>query len=179
MVVRKTKKATTRTAATAPAPPATPIKSTPPGNTHMSEEAAVKVEAKPAKAKAEAKSAIVKQTPSLSIWERPVMASEVEVIGTLQMAGERPVTASTMGIFGTFLNGRPIQSSDLKIYDGLPGGSAIFLSDFHAVEGLDLPGGRPVMASPSGLLSSDRHMGDRPIFANDADDAAELMGFID
>jgi hypothetical protein len=179
MVVRQTKKATTLTAATAPAPPATPIQSTQPGNTHMSEEAAVKVEAKPAKAKAEAKGAIVKQTPSLSIWERPVMASEVEVIGTLQMAGERPVTASTMGIFGTFLNGRPIQSSDLKIYEGLPGGSAIFLSDFHAVEGLDLPGGRPVMASPSGLLSSDRHMGDRPIFANDADDAAELMGFID
>jgi hypothetical protein len=84
-----------------------------------------------------------------------------------------------MEVFGTFLNGRPIQASDLKIYDGLPGGSAIFMSDFHAVEGLDLPGGRPVMASPSGLVSADRHMGDRPIFANDADDAYELMGFID
>jgi hypothetical protein len=197
MVVRKTKKATTRQAATAPAKPAavshpvetqpapdstpqaTPIPSTETEISHMSQEEAVKVEPKPAKAKAEAKRAIVKQTPSLSIWERPIMASEVEVIGTLQMAGERPVAASAMGIFGTYLNGRPIQSSDLKIYDGLPGGSAIFLSDFHAVEGLDLPGGRPVMASPSGLLGSDRHFGDRPIFANDADDAAELMGFID
>jgi hypothetical protein len=198
MVVRKTKKATTRPAATAPAPApaavsppvetqpatdstplATPIQSTATEISHMSQEEAVKVEPKPAKAKAEAKGSIVKQTPSLSIWERPVMASEVEVIGTLQMAGERPVAASPMGIFGTYLNGRPIQSSDLKIYDGLPGGSAIFLSDFHAVEGLDLPGGRPVMASPSGLLGSDRHFGDRPIFANEADDAAELMGFID
>jgi hypothetical protein len=195
MVVRKTKKATTRQAATAPAkPPAvsTPVETQPPPDSTpaalkstetetspMSQEEAVKAEPKPAKAKAEPKSAIVKQTPSLSIWERPVMASEVEVVGTLQMAGERPVAASAMGIFGTYLNGRPIQSSDLKIYDGLPGGSAIFLSDFHAVEGLDLPGGRPVMASPSGLLGSDRHFGDRPIFANEADDAAELMGFID
>jgi hypothetical protein len=194
MVVRKTKKATTRKAATAAtpaksaavaplavtaAPLATPIKSMEPGISHMSQEPAVKVDPKPAKAKAEPKSAIVKQTSSLPIWERPVMASEVEVIGTLQMAGERPVMASPMGIFGTFLNGRPIQSSALKIYDGLPGGSAIFLSDFQAVEGLDLPGGRPVMASPSGLLGSDRHFGDRPIFANEVDDADALMGFID
>lgn len=138
-----------------------------------------KVEAKPAKAKAETKGAIVKQTPSLSIWERPIMPSQVEVIGTLQMAGVRPVMASTMEVFGTILNGRPIQASDLKIYDALPGGSAIFLSDFHAVEGLDLPGGRPVMASPSGLIGADRQLGDRPIFSNDADDAYELMGFID
>jgi hypothetical protein len=165
--------------ASQPKAAATPPQSTQREIRAMSQEAEVKVEPKPAKAKAEPKSSIVKQTPSLSIMERPIMASAVEVIGTLQMAGERPVMASTMTVFDTFLNGRPIQASDLKIYDGLPGGSAIFMSDFHAVEGLDLPGGRPVMASPSGLVGTNRQLGDRPIFANNTDDAYELMGFID
>ncbi|NJN48875.1 MAG: hypothetical protein HC805_02585 [Alkalinema sp. RL_2_19] len=146
----------------------------------MSQEAAVNVDPKAAKAKAVTKGTIVKkQTPSLSIWERPVMPNEVEMVGTLQMAGERPVQASAMVVFGTILNGRPIQASDLKIYDALPGGSAIFVSDFHAVEGLDLPGGRPVMASPGGLMDASKLPGDRPIFSNEVDNAYELMGFID
>jgi hypothetical protein len=144
----------------------------------MSEEE-VKVDPKPVKAKSSAKDTIVPQTSAISIWESPVMPSEIEMVGTLQVAGTRPVAASSMGIFGTILNGRPIQSSDLKIYESLPGGSAIFFSDFHAVEGLDLPGGRPVMASPAGLMAAEKLPGDRPIFANEVDNTYDLMGFID
>jgi hypothetical protein len=140
---------------------------------------AAKAEPKPVKAKAEAKGAIVTKSPSLSIWDRPVMPSEMEMFGTLQMAGERPVTVSHMEIFGTILNGRPIEASGMKVYEMMPGGRPIFLSDFHAVEGLDLPGGRPVMASAAGLLDSGRLTGDRPIYTNDTDNPSELMGFID
>jgi hypothetical protein len=107
------------------------------------------------------------------------MQSEVEVVGTLQMAGERPVAASEMAVFGTLLNGRPIESTGLKIYDELPGARPIFVSDFHAVEGLDLPGGRPVMASPAALMKAEQLPGGRPISSNDIDNDYELMGFID
>jgi hypothetical protein len=148
------------------------------GSHAMSQEEAVKVEPKPAKAKA-AKGAIVPQAPSLSIWDRPIMADQFEVVGTLQMAGVRPVAASELTVFSTYLNGRPIEATRLKLYDELPGSSPIFFSDFHAVEGLDLPGGRPVMASAAGLMAATKLTGDRPIFSNDIDDAYELMGFID
>jgi hypothetical protein len=136
--------------------------------------------AKPAKAAAKpaAKSSIARQTPSSSIWNSPVMTSQIEVVGTLQMAGQRPVTASNMAIFGTILNGRPIEASNLKLYDQT-GSSPIFLSDFHAVEGLDLPGGRPVMASSAGLMAAMTLTGGRPVFSNEADDAGDMMGYID
>jgi hypothetical protein len=140
----------------------------------------VKADPKPAKAAAKpaAKSSIARQTSSSSIWNSPVMTSQIEVVGTLQMAGQRPVTASNMAIFGTILNGRPIEASNLKLYDQT-GSSPIFLSDFHAVEGLDLPGGRPVMASSAGLMSAMTLTGGRPVFSNEADDAGDMMGYID
>lgn len=159
-------------------PPAV-TQSTTEGSPAMSqEEEAVKVEPKPVKAKAP-KGEIVRKSPSLSIWDRPVMPDQFEIIGTLQMAGERPVAASVMTVFDTYLNGRPIESSSLKLYDELPGSSPIFFSDFHSVEGLDLPGGRPVMASPAGLMASEKLPGDRPIFSNEIDNPYELMGYLD
>jgi hypothetical protein len=140
----------------------------------------IKADPKPAKATAKpaAKSSIARQTSSSSIWNSPVMTSQIEVVGTLQMAGQRPVTASNMAIFGTILNGRPIEASNLKLYDQT-GSSPIFFSDFHAVEGLDLPGGRPVMASSAGLMAAMTLTGGRPVFSNEADDAGDMMGYID
>jgi hypothetical protein len=206
-VNRRTKKASTRQGgptgspdqAVRPASPAEPAVTEPaaidvapteevnPAMTQDSEAVkpeAVKPEAKPdpkpakAAAKPAAKSSIARQTPSSSIWNSPVMTSQIEVVGTLQMAGQRPVTASNMAIFGTILNGRPIEASNLKLYDQT-GSSPIFLSDFHAVEGLDLPGGRPVMASSAGLMAAMTLTGGRPVFSNEADDAGDMMGYID
>ena len=158
-------------------PPAEPLIAQ--GSQTMSQEE-IKVDLKPVKAKADEKKAVVvAQSPSLSIWESPVMPSDVEVIGTLQIAGVRPVAASHLGIFATLLNDRPIEASGLQVFDQLPGGSPIFLSEFHAVEGLDLPGGRPVMASDPGLMHASMLSGGRPIFSNEIDNSSLLMGYID
>ncbi|MBD1842209.1 hypothetical protein H6F89_02045 [Cyanobacteria bacterium FACHB-63] len=116
--------------------------------------------------------------PSLSAGNRPIMSDDFEVAGTIQSAGIRPIEASHMAIYGTIMNGRPVMSSSLKVAEMLPGNRPIFYSDFHAVEGSETFG-RPVMASEPGLLSADRHMGDRPVFSNDLDDSTTLMGFID
>ncbi|MEP0917769.1 hypothetical protein NC981_13130 [Leptolyngbya sp. DQ-M1] len=116
--------------------------------------------------------------PSLSAGNRPIMSDDFEVAGTIQSAGIRPIEASHMAIYGTIMNGRPIMSSNLKVAEMLPGNRPIFYSDFHAVEGSETLG-RPVMASEPGLLSANRHMGDRPVFSNDLDDSTALMGFID
>ncbi|MBD2080568.1 hypothetical protein [Leptolyngbya sp. FACHB-17] len=116
--------------------------------------------------------------PSLSAGNRPIMSDDFEVAGTIQSAGIRPIEASHLAIYGTIMNGRPVMSSSLKVAEMLPGNRPIFYSDFHAVEGSETFG-RPVMASEPGLLSADRHMGDRPVFSNDLDDSTTLMGFID
>jgi hypothetical protein len=137
--------------------------------------AEVKVtEPKPAKAAAKKSSVPAASTnPSLSIWNRPTMTSELEIAGVIVSAGERPVSVSHMELFGTILNGRPIESSHLVVAD-MTGSSPIFVSDFKAVEGMYLPGGRPVMASNASVLP-----GGRPIADNDVDDADMLMGFLD
>lgn len=133
--------------------------------------------------KAPAKAA-AKKTPapqenlSISIRNRPIMATELEFAGTIVSAGERPVGASHMEVFGTILNGRPIEASQLVVAD-MTGSSPIFATSFKAVEGLDLPGGRPVMASDPGLLSATYLPGGRPIASNEIDDSEALMGFLD
>jgi hypothetical protein len=116
---------------------------------------------------------------SLSIWNRPVMPSDIEVVGTIQSAGIRPIEASHLAVFGTILNGRPILSSSLRVAEMLPGGRPIFFSDFQGVEGAELPGGRPIMASEAGLLAASTLPGGRPIFSNAIDNPITLMGFLD
>jgi hypothetical protein len=106
------------------------------------------------------------------------MATEIEFAGTIISAGERPVGASHMEIFGTILNGRPIEASHLIVAD-MTGSSPIFASNFKSVEGLDLPGGRPVMASSADLLTASYLPGGRPIASNDIDDSEFLMGYLD
>ncbi len=119
------------------------------------------------------------QQPSLSIANRPVMPSDIEIAGTIQSSGIRPIEASHMDVYGTILNGRPISASHLKVAEMLPGNRPVFYSDFHAAEGMDYFNGRPVMMSEPGLLEASSLPGGRPIFSNAIDDAPTLMGFLD
>lgn len=121
----------------------------------------------------------VREQFSLSIWNRPVMPSDIEVVGEIQSSGIRPIEASHLAVFGTILNGRPILSSNLKVAEMLPGNRPIFFSDFQSVSALTLSGDRPVMASAAGLMTAEKLPGDRPIFSNDIDNPLELMGYID
>ncbi|MBW4441739.1 MAG: hypothetical protein KME10_10980 [Plectolyngbya sp. WJT66-NPBG17] len=162
-----------------PAPetdPQTPFTELTPKESPMSKSDVIDATATPAEGKGSALEIL--SLPSLSAGNRPVMSDDFEVAGTIQAAGIRPIEASHLAVYGTILNGRPIMSSSLRVAEMLPGNRPIFYSDFHSVEGSETLG-RPVMVSDPGLLSADRHMGDRPVFSNDLDDSTALMGFID
>jgi hypothetical protein len=110
---------------------------------------------------------------------RPVTPSELTVVGMISSAGERPIGAATIAVFGTYLNGRPIEASSLKLFEILPGDRPVFSTDISYVPGTPF-GGRPVMVSPAGLLGAEEVMGNRPIFSNDMDpDSSSLMGYLD
>jgi hypothetical protein len=145
----------------------------------MSNPEVIEATATPAEGETKNGAIQIREAMSLSIWNRPVMPSDIEVVGEIQSAGTRPIEASHLAVFGTILNGRPILSSSLKVAEMLPGGRPIFFSDFHGVEGAELPGGRPIMVSQPGLLAASTLPGGRPIFSNDVDDALTLMGYID
>ncbi len=119
------------------------------------------------------------QQPSLAVWNRPVMSSDLEIVGTIQIAGIRPIAASHLDVYGTILTNRPVMASHLKIFEMLPGDRPVFYSDIHMVEGEGLPGSRPVMVSDPALLHASTLPGNRPIASNNIDDAPTLMGFID
>lgn len=116
--------------------------------------------------------------PSLSSWNRPIMPSEMEVVGTIQSSGVRPIAASHLEVFGTLMGGRPIESNHLKIAEMI-GDSPIFYSEIKMLDGNDGLFGRPVMASNPDLMNADTVLGSRPIASNAIDDAPALMGFLD
>jgi hypothetical protein len=121
--------------------------------------------------------AIAKTGSALPV--RPVTPSELTVVGMISSAGERPIGAATMAVFGTYLNGRPIEASSLKLFEILPGDRPVFATEIAYVPGTPL-GGRPIMVSPAGLLGAEEVMGNRPIFSNEVDpDSASLMGYLD
>lgn len=121
------------------------------------------------------------ESPSPMVWNRPVMPSDVEVRETMMVAGVRPIAASSIQIYGTYLNNRPIMSSSIRVYDQLPGDRPIFYSDFKFVEGKMLPGDRPIMASDARLLEGSMLPGNRPIAPNNIidEDPPALMGYLD
>jgi hypothetical protein len=122
--------------------------------------------------------AIAKTGSALPV--RPVTPSELTVVGMISSAGERPIGAATMAVFGTYLNGRPIEASSLKLFEILPGDRPVFSTEIAYVPGTPF-GGRPIMVSPAGLLGAEEVMGSRPIFSNDIvdPDSASLMGYLD
>jgi hypothetical protein len=170
-----------------PAPPSDPPPlSVPPSahaQTHQTEEKSmsgevIEVTPKPAKGRATKKAEIQLHQPMGSIFNRPVMPSDIEVVSTMTVAGDRPVVASHLELFGSFLNGRPIESSSVKVFEML-GDRPVFESGFQIVDDGGLPGGRPIMASRPELLEASVLPGGRPIASNDIDDPVTLMGFLD
>jgi len=144
----------------------------------MSTDSVVKITARPAQSE---EGAIALSQPSLMVWNRPVMPAEIEVAETMSVAGVRPIAVSHLELAGSFLNGRPIEASALKVHDMLPGDRPIFDSDFKMVEGAILPGNRPIMASKPELLAASILPGNRPIASNEIIDPepAVLMGYLD
>lgn len=111
---------------------------------------------------------------------RPVTPNAMNFVGMISSAGDRPIGASTVVVFGTYLNGRPIEASSLKLFEMLPGDRPVFSDEVNYVPGT-ADGGRPIMISPAGLMNAGEVMGSRPIFSNDIVDpnSATLMGYLD
>ncbi len=147
----------------------------------MSTDNVVKITARPVQSESKAEGAIQLHQPISMVWNRPVMPSEIKVAETMTVAGVRPIAASDMDVFATYLNGRPIMASSLRVQEMLPGGRPIFVSDFPMVEGAILPGDRPIMASNPELLEASVLPGGRPIASNDIVDPepSVLMGYLD
>ncbi|KAM3096596.1 hypothetical protein ACKFKG_10090 [Phormidesmis sp. 146-35] len=116
--------------------------------------------------------------PSLSIWNRPIMPDDMEVVGTIQSAGLRPIAASHLAVYGTLMGGRPIEANALKVAD-MVGNSPIFYNDVEMIEGENGIFGRPIMVSDPALMNSEAGYGGRPIASNQIDDPRALMGYID
>ena len=104
-----------------------------------------------------------------------------KVAENFSVAGLRPIAASSMEIYGTILNNRPIMASNLRVIDSttLADHRPIFASEMMIREDLTLPGGRPVFASDPKLLEASLLPGGRPIASNEIDDSETLMGYID
>lgn len=144
----------------------------------MSTDEVVKLSAHPARSE---EGAIALSQPSLMVWNRPVMPADIEVAETMSVAGVRPIAVSHLELAGSFLNGRPIEASALKVHHMLPGDRPIFDSEFKMVDGALLPGNRPIMASSPSLLAASMLPGNRPIASNEIVDPepAVLMGYLD
>jgi len=129
----------------------------------------------------EKEGAIALSQPSLTVWNRPVMPSEFEVAETISVAGIRPIAVSHLALAGSFLNGRPIEASVLKVHEMLPGARPIFESNFKIMENGMLPGNRPILASSPQLLHAAMLLGNRPIASNETVDPEPtvLMGYLD
>jgi len=152
------------------------------GEDAMSNDNVVQITARPAQVdETQKQSAIELSQPSLMVWNRPVMPSDIEVAETMSVAGIRPIAASHLALAGSFLNGRPIEASTLTVREMLPGDRPIFDSEFKMVEGAILPGNRPIMASDPSLLAASVLPGNRPIASNEIIDPepAVLMGYLD
>lgn len=144
----------------------------------MSTDGVVKITARPAQSEA---GAIALSQPVNMVWNRPVMPSDIEVSETMSVAGVRPIAVSHLELAGSFLNGRPIEASGLKVREMLPGDRPIFDSEFHMMEGAMLPGNRPIQASRPELMEASVLPGNRPIFSNEVIDPepSALMGYLD
>jgi hypothetical protein len=146
----------------------------------MANDNVVKITARPVQAESDSQDGSIQVRPSsLTVWNRPVMPSDIEVADTITVAGVRPIAASHLEIYASYLNGRPITASHLQVTEMLPGNRPVFASEFKSVQGALLPGDRPIMASDPHLLEASLLPGNRPIASNEIDDPATLMGFLD
>jgi hypothetical protein len=150
------------------------------GGDSMSTDNVVQITTRPVQEGSSEQSSIALHQPVAMVGDRPVMPSEIEVAETISVAGVRPIAVSHLVLAGSYLNGRPIEASSVRVLDMLPGDRPIFDSGFRAVEGAILPGHRPIMASPRELLEASMLPGNRPIAPNENDpEPAVLMGYLD
>ncbi len=151
------------------------------GGDSMSTDNVVQITTRPVQEGGSEHSSIALHQPVLMIGNRPVMPSEIEVAETISVAGVRPIAVSHLELAGSYLNGRPIEATHVRVLDMLPGDRPIFDSGFKVVEGAILPGHRPIMASRHELLEASMLPGNRPIASNDDVDPepAVLMGYLD
>lgn len=119
--------------------------------------------------------------PVAELTSLPVMSDDIEIMGTMTIAGVRPVAASHLDLVGSFSNGRPISASHLKVERMLPGNRPIFASELTFVEEVDYLGYRPILASSPALMQSSTLPGNRPIASNNVidPDPTALMGYLD
>lgn len=96
-------------------------------------------------------------------------------VGSYAIAGLRPVASSTLQVYGTIANNRPVTASSLRVVS-FAGNRPIFASELVVRNDL---GGRPVMVSNPVLLQASNLPGGRPIASNEIDDSEGLMGYID
>lgn len=151
------------------------------GGDSMSTDNVVQITTRPVPEGGSEHASIALHQPVAMVGDRPVMASEIEVAETISVAGVRPIAVSHLVLSGSYLNGRPIEASSVRVLDMLPGDRPIFDSGFRVAEGAMLPGHRPIMASRHELLEASMLPGNRPIASNDDVDPepAVLMGYLD
>jgi hypothetical protein len=151
-------------------------------NTAATEKAMVEQE-QTVETNGDTKSAAKTEVTALSLAaapERTADTGSIEIAEMFSSAGDRPIAASHLNIYGTILNNRPIMASDVKVLDTTPvGGRPIFASNLAIRDDMSLPGGRPIFASDPHLLEASLLPGGRPIASNEIDDAETLMGFLD
>ena len=150
------------------------------GEEVMSADDMVKLQTPPAQDKTSGQSAIALHQHAHVAADGPLMSSEFEIAETISAAGIRPIGASHLDLAGSFMNGRPIASSSMTVYEMLPGDRPVFNSEIKMVEGLMLMN-RPVMASSPDLMQGSSLPGGRPIASNqNVDPEPEtLMGYLD
>jgi hypothetical protein len=106
-----------------------------------------------------------------------------EVVGTLAVAGVRPIAGSDLEVSQTvsIAGLRPIGISHLQVVDtmNVMGIRPIGANTIHVVDSINLSGIRPIASSALVVSSSYSVMGNRPVASNTTDDSDSLMGFID
>ncbi|NDJ16934.1 hypothetical protein [Myxacorys almedinensis] len=113
-----------------------------------------------------------------AIVTSPIMPSDLEVVGTIQSAGIRPIGASHLDVVGTLGTNRPITSSHLRIAE-MMGSRPIFFDDEKFIDDVEMPGHRPILVSNPALINAEMVLANRPIFSNTVDDAPAMMGYLD
>jgi hypothetical protein len=97
------------------------------------------------------------------------------VPGSIELAGTRPISASHLEVYATYLNNRPIEANHMQIMEYIDN-RPVFASDIVVQEVFS---GRPVVASDPRLMEASGLPGGRPIASNEIGEPEGLMGYID
>jgi hypothetical protein len=129
---------------------------------------------KPASAQANGTKAEAKKGEPAGLALR---TQQTAVPGSIEMAGTRPIGANHLDIYGTFLNGRPIEADHSQIVEYVDN-RPVFASPIVVQEVFF---GRPVAASDPRLMEGSGLPGSRPIANNELNEgeSENMMGYLD